>query len=340
MPGSPGAMPTSVQVALRIRPITPQDATSIPTRWQRSVVFTQGASSVCVEPSSGPSSGGDAAPGLARNKKQMFAYDHVLGPEANQEDVYERAVQALVPSFVEGYNTTILAYGQTSSGKSYTMGTASAELQYIGAALHPNTGIIPRAVSDIFAEVDRLKRMSNGKSAYTVKVSFIELYNEDLLDLLADGGDVQPLVQIREDKGHIIWSGLREVSVSSVSDVMALLADGSAARRTSETDMNQSSSRSHAIFSMTLIQRHYANGRVSPGAPRKSLGLPRPGSSLSGRATPSGSGQRQSLRPGSSMATVDEGESKTIISKFHFVDLAGSERVSSLLLPNLTAGLR
>lgn len=107
---TPDASPSSVQVALRIRPITPQDATSIPTRWQRSVLFTQGSNTVSVDSSSGPRDGSaPIAPSQQQQKKQVFAYDHVLGPEANQEDVYERAVQSLIPSFVEGYNTTILA---------------------------------------------------------------------------------------------------------------------------------------------------------------------------------------------------------------------------------------
>lgn len=248
----------------------------------------------------------------------------MLGPEANQEDVYERAVQSLIPSFVEGYNTTILAYGQTSSGKSYTMGTTAPELDFVGPVLPVGTGIIPRAVTDIFADIERARRNSGGRTTFGITVSFIELYNEDLLDLLADPSDARPLVQIREDKGHIIWSGLREVSVSSPADVMAYLIEGTAARRTSETDMNEASSRSHAIFSLTLTQRRYTGGRTTPTPSTPACGLQRPGSSLGGRATPSR--QRSSMRPGSSMGH-DEGECTTVVSKFHFVDLAGSERV-------------
>lgn len=210
------------------------------------------------------------------------------------------------------------------------MGTTAPELDFVGPVLPVGTGIIPRAVSDIFADLERARRNSGGRTTFETTVSFIELYNEDLLDLLADPSDARPLVQIREDKGHIIWSGLREVTVSSPADVMAYLTEGTAARQTSETDMNEASSRSHAIFSLTLTHRKYTGGSCSgtltPSTPAR--GLQRPGSSLGGRATPSR--QRFSMRSGSSMGH-DEGECTTIVSKFHFVDLAGSERVCTHL---------
>lgn len=169
--------------------------------------------------------------------------------------------------------------------------------------------------------------------------------------------DDRPQVTIREDKGLIIWSGLREVKVSSAMDVMSNLDAGSSVRQTNATDMNSQSSRSHAIFSLTLTQKKFTGSGPPPspalanrfGTPRASMsGLPRVSSPAPGTrpSTPSDRpGSRFGLRPGSAMANgraspgpnmmdelangkSDDGEWVTITSKWHFVDLAGSERVS------------
>lgn len=224
-------------------------------------------------------------------------------------------------------------------------------------------GIIPRSIATIFSRANALKDEKGGSWTYSVKGSFIELYNEDLIDLLSiddvTGGRRE--VQIREDKhGHIIWDGLREVSVRSTNEVMGLIRQGTAIRRTNETDMNAQSSRSHAIFSLTLTQRKY----IGSGAPPRSTTpvpggrspsrLARPSSTYSSTAnrvssptfgrppTPSFAnaiGRGGGLRPASALGSHapdgkprtsddDPGDWVTIVSKFHFVDLAGSERVS------------
>ncbi|CUA67773.1 hypothetical protein RSOLAG22IIIB_03200 [Rhizoctonia solani] len=165
-------------------------------------------------------------------------------------------------------------------------------------------GIIPRAVATIFAKARELREERGAAWQCTVKASFIELYNEDLIDLLADDAAGRREVQIREDKdGNIIWGGLREVPVKNVADVLNLLRQGTSLRRTNETDMNAQSSRSHAIFSLTLVQKKYtgsaplprtslqapaaANGRTSPLLPSPSR-LARPGSMLVGGKDSSG----------------------------------------------------
>ncbi len=272
---------------------------------------------------------------------------------------------------MEGYNVTILAYGQTSSGKSYTMGTAAGDdVDYeglvSGRSADPQMGIIPRAVARIFSA---MRQNKTSGTQYSAKVSFIEIYNEDLIDLLGDAvdGEARPHVQIREGKnGQIIWSGLREVKVSNVAEVMNHLLQGSSVRRTNETDMNAQSSRSHAIFSITLTQKKWAGsgpppnsappssfgGRATPaGRAVSSLsrasGIPMAGRVASpsfGRRTASGipglSGRSSSigLRPASVIgdagddsmsagSSSGDGEWVTVSSKFHFVDLAGSERL-------------
>src|SRR5439155_25414445 len=120
-------------------------------------------------------------------------------------------------------------------------------------------GIIPRAMDTLFKSINS----SHYKTRkFSLKVSFVELYNEDLIDLLGEGsGDLRPQVMIREDtKGNILWSGLQEIRVNSVEDVMNHLAYGSLNRQVGATDMNSQSSRSHAIFSVTMTQQKTAQG--------------------------------------------------------------------------------
>ncbi|CAD6945817.1 unnamed protein product [Tilletia controversa] len=332
-----GGNSTSVQVVVRIRPITNADQSSIPQRWQRVVVHPTSASALQVDQASGPpangsAGGGGAGPAAANaakeTKRQMFSFDRVMGTSDGQQQVYENAAEHLIPRFIEGFNVTILAYGQTSSGKSYTMGTSASDADYealvAGRSPDPSIGIIPRAVAQIFAGI-RQNQSRSGAIQYTMKVSFIEIYNEDLIDLLAvQDGDSRPLVQIREGKnGQIMWQGLREVKVSGVADVMNHLLQGSSSRRTDQTDMNAQSSRSHAIFSLTLLQRKFvgtgsapppssAHGPSSYGNPGRTtptsrISLPRPSSTLghrsstpgggSGLPTPSGRTSATGLRP-------------------------------------------
>ncbi|CDS02291.1 hypothetical protein, partial [Sporisorium scitamineum] len=363
---------TSVQVAVRIRPVTTADQSNIPPRWQKSILTASSTSSVTVEPGSAPPAGPGGSTGpssaLTRDKRQAFSFDRVFSPADGQKEIFTVA-EPLIDRFIEGYNVTILAYGQTSSGKSYTMGTSAGDdVDYeglvAGRSADPQMGIIPRAVARIFAA------MRNNKSSgtqYSAKVSFIEIYNEDLIDLLGDAvdGDARPHVQIREGKnGQIIWSGLREVKVANVAEVMNYLLQGSSVRRTNETDMNAQSSRSHAIFSITLTQKKWVGsgpppnaappssfgGRSTPGGRAisslsRASGIPMAGRVASpsfGRRTPSGIpalGGRSSsvgLRPPSTYGDAGDesignasadGEWVTVSSKFHFVDLAGSERL-------------
>lgn len=364
---------------MRIRPVTSADHSNIPPRWQKNILTPTSANSVTVEPGSAPpaapssaatASSSSSSSSQSRDKRQAFSFDRVFSPADGQPQIFTVA-EPLIDRFMEGYNVTILAYGQTSSGKSYTMGTAAGDdIDYeplvAGRAPDPQMGIIPRAVARIFSA------MRNNKSSaiqYTAKVSFIEIYNEDLIDLLGDAidGDSRPHVQIREGKnGQIIWSGLRELKVNNVAEVMNHLLQGTSVRRTNETDMNAQSSRSHAIFSITLTQKKWqgsgpppnstappssfgAGGRSTPaGRSVSSLsrasGIPMAGRVASpsfGRRTPSGipglSGRASSagLRPASVAGDVGggddsastDGEWITVTSKFHFVDLAGSERL-------------
>ncbi|KAL0067120.1 hypothetical protein AAF712_005907 [Marasmius tenuissimus] len=359
---------TSVQVALRIRPPTTQDSTSIPARFQRTVINPTSSTSVAIETTtstpqaSGAAAASSSAAGSAP-KKQHFTFDQVHDPSTTQHALFTSTAQPLISRFLEGFNCTILAYGQTSSGKTFTM--TGIDLEANPSDPNNGMGIIPRSVSMIFSQARQLKEERGGTWNYSLKGSFIEIYNEDLIDLLSmdDGAGGRREVQIREDKdGHIIWGGLREVNVKNSNEVMGLIRKGTSIRRTNETDMNAQSSRSHAIFSLTLTQKKYTG---SGAPPRSSSPLPpgrspsrlaRPGSVYAGGnaastgtsrvssptfgrpATPSfavAMGRGGGLRPSSALGNHGDrsnnddeaGEWVTITSKFHFVDLAGSERL-------------
>ncbi|CAE6447398.1 unnamed protein product [Rhizoctonia solani] len=276
----------TVQVAVRIRPGNEHDVTHIPARFQKTVVHAQNGNTVAVDatPATNTGTGTTAPP----PKKQVFTFDQAHGPGTSQHQLFTTTAAPLVDRFVQGFNCTVLAYGQTSSGKTYTMSGVDLD----GDPNDPDNGmgVIPRAVATIFAKARELKEERGAAWQCTIKASFIELYNEDLIDLLADG---RREVQIREDKdGNIIWGGLREVPVKNVADVLNLLRQGTSLRRTNETDMNAQSSRSHAIFSLTLVQKKYTG---SAPLPRISLQAP---TSAGGRTSPLPSPSRMN-RPGS-----------------------------------------
>lgn len=144
---------------------------------------------------------------------------------------------------LQGYNCTIFAYGQTGTGKTYTMTGDMADSfgTYSDAA-----GIIPRALYNLFQKLDA------ESNDYTVKCSFIELYNEELRDLLQS--DENAKVKIFEDstKKGIVIQGMEESFIKSAEEGVKLLQDGSLKRQVAATKCNDLSSRSHTIFSITV----------------------------------------------------------------------------------------
>jgi kinesin family protein 4/21/27 len=234
------------------------------------------------------------------------------------------------------------------------MGTTGDDVDYAGTDFTPRTGLIPRTVHAIFEKAEEIRQFSGPGATWECRISFLELYNEEIIDILSGTG-VQ--VAIREEKdGRIIWSGVREVKVKTLAEVMGLLQEGSTRRRTGETGMNATSSRSHAIFSLTMVQKRRLGMSSSASQPSIDAGssrMRRPNSMLafntSRSTTPSGtrsttpSGSRgpptafstqhqnkSSLpRPNSmqiSPLTKDE-DMMVVTSKFNMVDLAGSERL-------------
>lgn len=186
-------------------------------------------------------------PPVARN----FYFDQVFSSDTPQEDVYNAVVRPLIDQVLLGFNCTVFAYGQTGTGKTYTMeGDRSADrLSWDG------TGIIPRAISQIF---DGLRKRDN---EFAVRVSFLELYNEDTYDLLSPIDDTTKL-RIFDDvqkKGSVIVDGLEETVVESETEIYEILRQGAAKRQTAATLLNACSSRSHTIFNITV---HIKEGSI------------------------------------------------------------------------------
>ncbi|XP_073098956.1 kinesin-like protein KIN-5C [Elaeis guineensis] len=187
---------------------------------------------------------------------RVFTFDKVFGPSAKQKDLYDQAVVPIVNEVLEGFNCTIFAYGQTGTGKTYTMeGECRRAKSGPKGQLPADAGVIPRAVKQIF---DTLESQN---AEYSVKVTFLELYNEEITDLLApeelskiamEDRQKKPLPLMEDGKGGVLVRGLEEEIVTSADEIFSLLERGSAKRRTAETLLNKQSSRSHSLFSITI----------------------------------------------------------------------------------------
>ena len=279
----------------------------IPQRFQRSMVHVTTPTSLGVESPQG---------------RKLFIFDRVFGEDSSQKGVWEYLHDS-VDSFLQGYNVSILAYGQSGAGKSYTMGTSGPAEQKDPCM----KGVIPRAAQHLFESLEgpashsrqnsglkspnrysvtsmnqmlQNSKLASNKS-WQMSVTYVEIYNEQPRDLLLDEATPQferANVQIREDpKGRIFVEGLRSVQVNSIDELMSILNHGSTIRQTDATAINARSSRSHAVFTVNLRQN-------KPQAP--------------------GRDKRASV-------PVDTLTENTIAveSKLHFVDLAGSERLKN-----------
>ncbi|KAF0935236.1 hypothetical protein E2562_031272 [Oryza meyeriana var. granulata] len=222
----------------------------------------------------------------------VFTYDHVYGSTGSPSSlIFEQCVHPLIDSLFRGYNATVLAYGQTGSGKTYTMGT-----NYTGEA--NCGGIIPQVMETIFKKADALK----DSTEFLIRVSFIEIFKEEVFDLLdtshaalrLDSGSVAKAaaparvpIQIRETaNGGITLAGVTEAEVKTKEEMASFLARGSSSRATGSTNMNSQSSRSHAIFTISIEQK----------------------------------------KTSSASDKLANNDYDILSSKFHLVDLAGSER--------------
>jgi hypothetical protein len=178
-------------------------------------------------------------------KSLQCRFDAVLGSDAGQEDLYAK-IYPLTKAVSEGFNATIFAYGQTGSGKTYSMSGTDAK-----------PGIIPRAIVDVFRHLG--SSPSTGDSSANVSCSFLQIYNEQVFDMLRDPKRGNPLEVHEDPREGIYVQGLSEHSVGGLENCLRLLRKGEENRAIRETNMNQASSRSHSIFQLT-VERRTAEG--------------------------------------------------------------------------------
>ncbi|XP_044525819.1 kinesin heavy chain isoform X2 [Gracilinanus agilis] len=171
-----------------------------------------------------------------------YVFDRVLPPNTSQEQVYNACAKQIVKDVLEGYNGTIFAYGQTSSGKTHTMEGKLHD--------HQLMGIIPRIAHDIF---DHIYSMDENLE-FHIKVSYFEIYLDKIRDLL----DVSKTnLAVHEDKNRVPYvKGCTERFVSSPEEVMDVIDEGKANRHVAVTNMNEHSSRSHSIFLINIKQEN------------------------------------------------------------------------------------
>jgi len=185
------------------------------------------------------------------NLTKSYQFDRVFGPKSQQLDVYRSVVEPLIEQVMMGYNCTVFAYGQTGTGKTFTMeGGEKRNEAGVSWDSDPTSGIVPRALAQM---LDTLQEQADSVE-YSVRVSFLELYNEEIFDLLSAHDDTSKL-RLYEDatkRGSVIIQGLAEVQVHNKTQVYNILEKGSDKRKTAETLMNAHSSRSHTVFTVTV----------------------------------------------------------------------------------------
>ncbi|XP_071659523.1 kinesin-like protein KIF21A isoform X10 [Patagioenas fasciata] len=243
-------------------------------------------------------------PQVFLGKDKAFTFDYVFNIDSQQEEIYVQCIEKLIEGCFEGYNATVFAYGQTGAGKTYTMGTG-----FDVNITEEEQGIISRAVKHLFRCIEEKKQAAIKQGLpppdFKVNAQFLELYNEEILDLFDTTRDIDAKnkksnIKIHEDSaGGIYTVGVTTRTVNGESEMMQCLKLGALSRTTASTQMNVQSSRSHAIFTIHLCQT-----RVCP---------------------PFNTDNATDNRIISESSEMNEFE--TLTAKFHFVDLAGSERL-------------
>ena len=271
-PLPPTAGEEGIMVAIRMRPLnsresgsssSPDSASTSTTKSNRVWRVLQKYNSVAqCTPSGKP------LPERIVNRN-FFTYDKTFGESSTTRQVYDDVAKGIVQSVSDGLNGTIFAYGQTSSGKTFTMqGSGSLEEGSINSSNSNNNnnstttngGIVHMAASDIFNHIEK-----ESQRVFLVRVSFIEIYNEEVRDLLVttsggsgggeNGSSGGATLNIREDKQRGVFVNSNETIVTSIDGLLSVLFAGEKNRHVGSTAMNERSSRSHTIFRITVESR-------------------------------------------------------------------------------------
>lgn len=263
-----------IRVAVRVRPLP---------LGEEGIVEVAGEGAIAIRKEA--ATGGNEFLGSQQARTEERMFDRVFGPEATQAEVNEFACRPLMQSAVQdGRSATVFVYGATGAGKTHTMFGEKDEAQQ---------GLIYRGVREVFVNVEARAASRPGEPRLEVKVSFLELYNETVRDLLQEGENNTCKVLEDEKRGFVKVTNLREVEVQDADEALRLIRTGMQMRKVESTAANSRSSRSHAVFSLTLY-------RVEPTQRVQ-------GHSIFQRKVP---------------------EPRRLHSRISLIDLAGSERAS------------
>ncbi|XP_072859627.2 kinesin-like protein KIF15 isoform X1 [Pogona vitticeps] len=182
----------------------------------------------------------------SKPEPKIFTFDHVADMNTTQESVFASVAKNIVESCMNGYNGTIFAYGQTGSGKTFTM-MGPPDLDNFA---HDLRGVIPRSFEYLFFLIEREKEKAGAEKSFLCKCSFIEIYNEQIFDLL-DSASTVLFLREHITKGVFVVGAVEQV-LTSAAEAYQVLTMGWRNRRVASTSMNRESSRSHAVFTITV----------------------------------------------------------------------------------------
>uniref|UniRef100_A0A6Q2X000 Kinesin motor domain-containing protein n=1 Tax=Esox lucius TaxID=8010 RepID=A0A6Q2X000_ESOLU len=231
----------SIKVFVRVRPLT--KGTGLTTDGDKGQCLTVTSTNTILLNS--------------KPEPRPFIYDHVADMETSQDSVFSIVAKNIVESCVNGYNGTIFAYGQTGSGKTFTMLGPSDSDNFTDDL----RGVIPRSFEYLFYLINREVERSGNTKSFLCKCSFIEIYNEQIYDLL-DSASASLFLRENIKKGVFV-EGAVEKFVTSAAEAYQVLSMGWRNRRVASTSMNRESSRSHAVFTMTLESKETAKEVVN-----------------------------------------------------------------------------
>ena len=222
----------NVKVSVRIRPLNRREMAN-----DDFIAWDWTERSLQLKEKHAPSLASAASPAKRRAEppRAAFTYDYLFHPHADNDDVYRDIGKHVVEGAVQGFHSSIFAYGQTSTGKTHTMLGSGSRI----------TGILGHAVSDVFAMIK-----SSPDREYLLRVSFMEIYNEALNDLLVPTST--NLVIFEHSKKGCVVRGLLEEVVTTPERIFELVVSGLRHRKVGSTNYNAKSSRSHTIFRMII----------------------------------------------------------------------------------------
>jgi len=249
MTGPPDDDDNSIKVIVRIRPFLPFESGNVSV-----VSALENGKTIKIDPSQATHAVG----------RTQFTFDQTYGIDSTQAQVFTCSIRPLVTSCMEGFNATVLAYGQTGSGKTHSIlgQTDQSDPNMDPSEDMSEAGVIPRALRALFLQLREAQSertsSSHHRYDYAVKVQFLELYGEDVRDLLQPNpsGPDAPKLSIRDGRAGVEPEvvNIKEVTVKSAEEALLCLTRGSLRRVTRATAMNSESSRSHAIMSVCIQQ--------------------------------------------------------------------------------------